>query len=179
MEGFWSQAAKTLKPGGTVALWTGGSIRVDPSLPNHEAIQAIFDDLDVQVEDYMLPGNLLVRGLYRELALPWTLPSPVSAFDPGSFVRKEWGTGQDAYTGFFGYHPPMNLDQMELALGTGSPFQRWREAHPEAVGTEDDVIRQVRRKIETILTDAGVEKGKEMLPGNVTGVLLMLRKKGN
>jgi hypothetical protein len=177
MQGFWQQAAKALKPGGTVALWTGGTIRVDTSLPNHEALQAVIDGLDVTLEDYMLPGNIMVRDLYRDLALPWTLPSPVSAFDPESFVRKEWNTGPDSETQFFAHQPPMSLDMMEMALGTSSPVTRWRQDHPEAVGTEDDVVRQVRRKIEKILAEAGEEEGKDMVTGDVTGVLLLLRKK--
>ncbi|KIL83734.1 hypothetical protein FAVG1_13010 [Fusarium avenaceum] len=177
MQGFWQQAAKALKTGGTVALWTGGTIRVDTSLPNHEAIQAVIDELDVTLEDYLLPGNILVRDLYRELALPWTLPSPVSAFDPDSFVRKEWNTGPDAETQFYEKQPPMSLDVLEMALGTGSPVTRWREDHPEAVGTEDDVVRQLRRKIEKILSEAGEEEGKDMVTGDVTGVLLLFRKK--
>ncbi|KAM0468234.1 hypothetical protein ACHAP7_011140 [Fusarium lateritium] len=177
MQGFWQQAAKTLKPGGTVALWTGGSIRVDTSLPDHEALQAVIDELDVTLEDYLLPGNIMVRDLYRDLALPWTLPSLVSDFDPESFVRKEWNTGQDAETQFFAHQPPMSLDMLEMALGTGSPVTRWREDHPEAVGTEDDVVRQVRRKVEKILAEAGEEEGKDMVTGDVTGVLLLLKKK--
>ncbi|KAM0552413.1 hypothetical protein ACHAPJ_007973 [Fusarium lateritium] len=176
---FWAQAAKTLKPGGTVALWASGSIKVDPSMPNHEALQEVVDEIDETVKDYMLPGNILVRDLYRGLALPWTLPSPVSAFDSESLVRKEWATGPDAETQFFANQPPLNFDMMELALGTASPIIRWREAHPEAVGTENDVVRQVRRKSEKILLDAGVEPGKEMLKADMSGVLLLLKKKND
>jgi hypothetical protein len=148
-------------------------------MPNHEAIQVAVDQLDVIVEKHMLPGNLMVRGLYRDLALPWNVDPAVSAFDTESFVRKEWCTGPDEETNFFEHQPPINLDIMELMIGTASPVTRWREAHPEAVGTEDDVVRQVRRKIEKILTDAGVERGKEMLKGDMTGVLLLFRKKSD
>ncbi|KAF4462629.1 trans-aconitate 3-methyltransferase [Fusarium albosuccineum] len=178
MAGFWSQAAKVLKPGGTVALWTGGSIQVDESMPNHTAIQAIIDGLDDTLADYMLPGNLLTRDLYQRLPLPWTLESPVADFDQASFTRKEWRTGPGSETGFFAEtDQPFNFDIMELALGTASPVTRWREAHPEAVGTEDDVIRIVRRKIEKIFEEAGVKKGEELLKGDVNGVLLLVRKK--
>ncbi|KAF4339286.1 trans-aconitate 3-methyltransferase [Fusarium beomiforme] len=179
MPRFWEQAAKALKPGGTVALWTAADIRVDPSMPGSEAIQAALDDYNVSVRDYMLPGNLMVRDLYRDLPLPWTLDSPVPAFEQSSFVRKEWCTGPDSETQLFEHSPPANLDMLEMALGTASPVTRWREAHPEAVGTEDDVVRRIRRRIEKILNDAGVEKGKEMLTGDMTGVLLLVRKKGN
>ncbi|KAJ3532145.1 hypothetical protein NM208_g8573 [Fusarium decemcellulare] len=174
MAGFWSQAAKILKPGGTVALWTGGSIQVDESMPNYTAIQAIIDGLDDTLADYMLPGNLLTRDLYQRLPLPWTLESPVADFDQASFTRKEWRTGPGSDIGFFAEtDQPFNFDIMELALGTASPVTRWREAHPEAVGTEDDVIKIVRRKIEKIFEEAGVKKGEELLKGDVNGVLLL------
>ena len=70
-----------------------------------------------------------------------------------------------------------DLDRMERVMGTASPVQRWRDAHPDAVGTERDVIRIMRREIERLLQEAGVEKGKEVIKGNLTGVLLMVKKK--
>ncbi len=66
---------------------------------------------------------------------------------------------------------------MERILGTMSPVQRWREAHPDAVGTERDVIRVMRREIERLLHEAGVEEGKEVVKGSLRGVLLMVKKK--
>ena len=57
-----------------------------------------------------------------------------------------------------------------------SPVQRWREAHPEAVGTERDVVRTMMNEIERLLHEAGVEKGKEVVKGNLTGVMLMAKK---
>ncbi|KAF4457878.1 hypothetical protein F53441_231 [Fusarium austroafricanum] len=179
MPRFWEKAAKLLKPGGTVALWTSASVRVDSSVPNHEAIQAAIDELDVMVDEYMVAGNRLALDLYRDLALPWQVDPAVSAFDRDSFVRKEWCTGPDVDTKFFEHQPPITLDMMEMIIGTASPVTRWREAHPEALGTENDVVRQVRRKIEKILGDAGVEKGKEILKGDMTGVLLLFRKKSD
>jgi SAM-dependent methyltransferase len=43
MSRFWLSAARVLKPGGSVALWTSGDIRVHPSMPNSAAIQAAID----------------------------------------------------------------------------------------------------------------------------------------
>lgn len=48
-----------------------------------------------------------------------------------------------------------------MVLGTKSPVQRRREAYPNVVGTERDLVRIMRRKIERLLHEAGVEKGKE------------------
>src|SRR6187402_1485133 len=43
MARFWPRASRVLKPGGTVAIWTTGSIRMHSSVPNAEAIQAAID----------------------------------------------------------------------------------------------------------------------------------------
>lgn len=82
--------------------------------------------------------------------------------------------GEDFYKGeadrFF------DLNMFELGMATASPVTRWREANPEKVGTEDDVVRRMRRTIERFLWEAGVEKGKESVRSGNAGVLLMLKK---
>ncbi|RFU24566.1 hypothetical protein B7463_g11780, partial [Scytalidium lignicola] len=179
MSHFWPRAAQVLKPGGSVALWTTSTIRVDSSVPNCVAIQSAIDNLSAQLTDYMLPGNLLARGLYTNLPLPWMLATPVLEFDETTFWRKEWNTGDESTPEdeIFGAQQPANLDVLEKILGTTSPVARWREAHPDAVGTEDDLVRITRRDIERSLHEAGVEEGKELLKACVQGVLLVVKRK--
>ena len=43
IERFWPRAARVLKPGGNVALWTSGEVRAHPSMPNAAAIQTVMD----------------------------------------------------------------------------------------------------------------------------------------
>ncbi|KAF2191227.1 methyltransferase domain-containing protein [Zopfia rhizophila CBS 207.26] len=181
MSRFWPRAAQLLKPGGTVAFWTSGSLYVHPSMPNYAAIQAVMDELEERhLKAYMEPGNLLTRNLYADLPLPWTLEQQVPEFDESTFFRKEWNKGGLANAADDGYslaQQTMDLDTLEKVLGTASPVTRWREAHPDAVGTERDVVRMVRREIERLLCEAGVEKGKEEVTGGVGAVLLMVRKR--
>jgi hypothetical protein len=148
-------------------------------MPNAAAIQAAFDSHEELLKGYMVPGNKLVSELYINLPLPWTIPQPVPEFDEASFVRKEWCTGDNPEDGdqFFGHQPPGNLDTLEKIMGTASPVTRWREANPDAVGTEQDVVRKIIREIERLLLEAGVERGTEMLQGYVSGVLLIVKKK--
>ncbi|KAB5522152.1 S-adenosyl-L-methionine-dependent methyltransferase [Coniochaeta sp. 2T2.1] len=180
---FWARAGKVLKPAGTVALWTSGNFRVDPSMPGAGEIQAILDKLETTLDGYVLPGNRLVSDLYRDLPLPWTLPDDDQVpelFDPASFVRKEWGTGpgsEPSETFYSSQRPPANLDTLEKVTGTLSPVVRWREAHPELVGTERDVVRVMRREIEAAFRRAGVLEGEKIIRGGVEGVLLMVKKK--
>lgn len=180
MSRFWPRAAQVLKPGGTVAIWTTGDIRILPPTPNHAAVQAALDSHEDLLRDYMTQGNSgLPRDLYAHLPLPWTLATPVTEFDEASFLRKEWNTGSKFEVGdqFLADQRPVDLDTLEKVLGTTSPVTRWREAHPDAVGSERDVVRMIRREIERALHEAGVEKGKEIISGSVAGVLLVVKKK--
>ena len=175
MPRFWASAARVLKPGGSVILWTSGDIRTHPSTANAEAIQAALDRCHEQyLKPYFTPGNLLARNRYIDLPLPWTLEKPVEAFESGSFLRKEWDPAHDFFVG----QQESNLDIFEKVMGTASAVTRWRQANPGAVGTEKDVVRMLRRDIEQLLQEAGVEPGKEKLKGSVYGVLLIVKKKG-
>jgi len=177
MPRFWPQAARVLKPGGTVAIWSTGESSIDPSVPNAKAIQAAMEDIrDRELVPFFEPGNFLTRDLYSSLPLPWTITPPVTEFEEATFFRKEYGPGKDNdfYTGS-GLTLP--LVKVEHILATSSPVQRWREAHPDAVGTEKDVIRRVRRAMERLLHEAGVEEGKEIVKVSLESVLLMVKKK--
>ena len=176
MATFWQRAARVLKPGGTAALWTIGPARMHPSMPNAAAIQASLDDVEErELKPFIEPGNLLAQNLYVDLPLPWTLVPPVTDFDETAFFRKEWGP-ENSEEFFAGGGLTADLDTTERILSTASPVQRWREAHPNAVGTEQDVVRVMKREIERLLHEAGVEKGKEVVKGSVSGVLLMVKK---
>lgn len=178
MSSFWTRAAEVLKPGGSVALWTSGPIRVDPSMPGSVGIQAAIDRLEESMDEFMVMGNRLNRDLYVNLPLPWTLKTPVLGYEEASLVRKEWGTGPASQPAdqFYFNNQPADLDALEKVLGTTSPVMRWREAHPGLVGTENDRVRVMRREIEAALYQAGVEKGQELINGGVAGVLLMVKR---
>jgi trans-aconitate 3-methyltransferase len=174
MSRFWPSAARVLKPGGSVALWTSGELSVHPSMPNAAAIQASLDQIQEQhLKPYYAPGNLLTRNRYVDLPLPWTLAQPVPEFDESTFFRKDWDVAENFFVG----QPEVDLDTFEKMMGTASTTTRWRQAHPDAVGTERDVVRMLRREIERLLHEAGVEKGKETVKGAMQGTLLMVKKK--
>lgn len=174
MDYFWPSAARVLKPGGTVALWTSGDIRAHPSMPNAAAIQAAIDQhQERHLIAYYEPGNRLTRNRYVDLPLPWTLAQPVPEFDEGSMFRKDWDGGEEFFMG----ETEVGLDMFEKMMTTSSPLTRWRQAHPELAGTDHDVLRILRKEIEGLLHEAGVEKGKEWLKGTVNGTLLVVKKK--
>ncbi|KAK8120918.1 S-adenosyl-L-methionine-dependent methyltransferase [Apiospora kogelbergensis] len=174
---FWPRAAEVLKPGGTVAFWgSSGSTYAHPSMPNHEAITAVLQHYEEHYfKPYYQPGNFTSSDLYKNLAYPWDLDPPLAEFDQGTFFRKEWDP--KAWESDYIIQPPTDLDRMEKAMATVSPVQRWREAHPDLAGTEKDMIRMMRRDIEKILHQAGVEKGKEQLKAGIAAVLVIVKKK--
>ena len=174
MTQFWQAAARILKPGGSVALWTSGGSHIHPSVPNSVAIQAVLDNIEeTQLKPFLHRGNLLTRGRYVDLPLPWTLEHPVLEFDQKSFIRQEWDANSEYYTDL----PAVNLDVFEKMIATTSPVIRWREAHPATIGTDKDIVKIYRNRIEPLLHEAGVEKGKEMVKGSMNGVLLIVKKK--
>ncbi|KIW18452.1 hypothetical protein PV08_02740 [Exophiala spinifera] len=181
MPRFWAAASRVLKPGGTVAIWTSGPGRIHPSVPNAEAIQAVIDaQQEGELKPYLLPGNTLVRNHYRDLPLPWTGPLEHrvdGAFDQASFVRLDWPSDQPFYLPGPKDDEGVSMDIFEKVLATGSAATRWRQAHPDLVGTENDVLRILRRKIEALLHDAGVKPGQERLRGLFDGVILFVKKK--
>lgn len=176
LERFWPRAAEVLKPGGTVAFWGSNSNYAHPSMPNHEAVTAVLHRYDEQyLRPYYQPGNFAASDLYKNFTYPWDMDPPLPAFDQASFFRKEWDP-MDWESDFI-IQPPANLDVMEKVLATVSPVQRWREAHPDLVGTDKDMVKMLRRDIEKILHEAGVEKGRESMKAGIAAVLVMAKKK--
>jgi trans-aconitate 3-methyltransferase len=178
MPKFWAHAAEVVKPGGTVALWCAGGISISPTTLNHERVQAAIDKLEDSIQDYIVTGNRIARSQYVDLLLPWTVEPSVLEFDKTSFVRKEWGHGEALEPGeeFYTMNT-VGLDMLEKVVGTSSPVIRWREANPEKVGTETDVVKVMRREIEDVFADTGVAKGKEILRAGAKGVLLLVKRR--
>ncbi|ROW08522.1 hypothetical protein VMCG_03279 [Cytospora schulzeri] len=178
MPRFWPTAARVLRPGGSVAMWCSNASNIHHSVPNSDAINVAVKTIEQEeLWPYFAPGNFLTRDLYSTLGLPWTVDPPVPDFDETALFRKEWGSRDNDESFYEMKQVTLDLDTMEKWLGTSSPVLRWREAHPEAVGTEKDVIKQMRREVERLLHEAGVEKGKEWMRGGEAGVLLMIKKR--
>lgn len=176
MPRFWSRAAQMLKPGGSVAIWTPGMLRVHPSVPNHAAVQKAIDDHEKEyLIPYFAPGNFLVKELYRDLALPWNLEVPEDAFDEKTLFRKEWDWTEDGDAA--SEKSLITMEMVEKLMDTASPVTRWREAHPDLVGTDKDAVKVLVSVIKRPLHEAGVEEGKEVVRAIMGGVLLVVKKK--
>lgn len=126
-----------------------------------------------------MAGNIVTRNLYVDLPLPWTLGAPAEEFEKESFFRKVWnenkGEGPESES-LVGGERTITPEAFEAALGTASPVTRWRQAHPDKAGTEEDILRKMRKRIDSLLHEAGVKPGEERLVGGVPVVLLMIKK---
>lgn len=169
MPRFWEAAKRAVKPGGTVALWTTGEGAIAPDTPNAAKIQAALDRYVTEhLEAYYEPGNWLTKGRYASLKMPWDVG--VEGF--GDLVRRDWEPTER----WVNAPQEAPLDMFEMLMASASPQIRWYEAHPGVKGTEGDVLKKVRREIEDLLREAGVERGKEMIKGCSRGALLMVKR---
>ncbi|CAD6448352.1 9effb1a1-46ac-418b-845d-27a2c489f271 [Sclerotinia trifoliorum] len=179
MDKFWAQAAKALKPGGTVALWTRGSTLSSfyphPSTPNRDRLLEIFKNFEQKIlAPYELPPNRLSRDMYDNLPLPWNIPHPIpsSTFPPSQFLKLNFdrdGILSDATSNdFFGGGREVTLTEAEEALGTANMVTRWREAHPEKAGTEKDILKLHVGEVRKVMG------GREsMLVGSSTAIIFV------
>lgn len=119
---------------------------------------------------YELPANRLSRDMYDNLALPWTIPNPVTSFQKDQFVKNDYDREGVLSNGvsFFGGGRDVTFEQAEKGLATASMVTRWREANPDLVGTDKDVVKMFITEIKEAL-GPGVEK---VLQGSGTAILL-------
>jgi len=192
MPRFYAAAAKVLKPGGSIAMWCGGRLFVDPdTTPNADLVQATWTELEREVlRPFETPGNLLCRDLYRDLPMPWTIDRATAAdsvaaalplFDERGSMRREFNAdGRPdpdpmfaGETKRFMRHFRVPLDRIGLMLGTASPVTRWREAHRDELerGEVEDFVERVTRITREELA------GREWLEVGTGMVLVVVKKK--
>lgn len=173
MKAFWEAARQILKPGGCVAIWTTGDIEPHPDMPAGDKIEAAWTAmLDNEVRQYYMPGNILVCNRYRDLEMPWDVTEPVTGWDKSGMFRKEWTLDEEFFLG----GGEMDMDTFEHIMDTVSSYTRWRAANPERAGTDRDVIKMIRKTIETLQADAGVAPGQARFKAALRGALLVVQK---
>ncbi|KAJ1337803.1 trans-aconitate 3-methyltransferase [Microdochium nivale] len=206
MPRFWRAADRVLNPGGTVALWCGGSMRPEPGCPGAEAMQAAADEFEAEVDAFMAQGNRLCVGMYRDLVLPWQVDvvggddgddddgekkkkkgSSLENFDEVSFRRVEWSTSTPGSLpmsellaskgGKGGTQGEIPMSALEMVLGTASYVTRWREANTELLVQNPE--QDVVKKFRARLEKALSDAGAptDRVRGGVTGFMLLVKKK--
>ncbi|EED17405.1 conserved hypothetical protein [Talaromyces stipitatus ATCC 10500] len=183
MSEFWAQAARVVKPNGTVALWTCSSLYCHPSTPNAPAVQKVLFHLERDVlAPYELPSNRISRDMYTDLTLPWQVnKSLAESFPESAFVRLEWdkdGVLSDGNEFFSTTHEgkkgETTLNDLAASLGTASMVTRWRKANPDLVGTERDCVRKMCAEVKRAI---GVSADENPTLKVGTSVVLLLFKR--
>jgi hypothetical protein len=150
-------------------------LHLDPNTPNAAKVMEILLRLEREtLAPYAAPGNILSMNMYDDLPLPWTIPNPVTAFPQSSFVKHAYDRDGVLSNGesFFGGGTLSSVDEIEEGLGTASMVTRWREAHPDLVGTDKDVVKAFIKELREALP-----ADQQLLQGSGTAILLF--KKSN
>ncbi|EXJ95336.1 hypothetical protein A1O1_00456 [Capronia coronata CBS 617.96] len=193
---FYGEAAKILKPGGSIIFWCTKSGYCSPDTPNAEKLTRLFQEFeDTVASEFEQPGNRLARGLYAGLTLPWDAESEAATdkesgdgvgvklsevFPKEEFQRLEFNKD--------GHVPPgeqflvgrkFTLDQVKMALGTVSPITRWREAYKDKIasGETEDCVEKLVRQMKEILEEVPEGKGRDWIEGGSAVVVLIIKKR--
>ncbi|EXJ72609.1 uncharacterized protein A1O5_03755 [Cladophialophora psammophila CBS 110553] len=192
MPRFWGEAAKILKPGGSVIIWCSGGYRVDPSTPNAEKLQDWWRMFEEEVlSPYELPGNRLARELYVNLGMPWEcleridgtdqeLKDLLNEFDEKQFVRIQSDRdGRMSSEGAVSEFLRVDFAKIKALLGTASPITRWREANKEKVekGEVEDILEMVVRRTKEIIEEVPEGKGRDYIESGSGMVVLVVKRK--
>jgi ubiquinone/menaquinone biosynthesis C-methylase UbiE len=162
MDSFWPTAARVLKPGGTVALFTIWRTWCHPATtPRGEEVHQVLVELEQgTLGPFQRAGNWSLMGLYHDLRMPWELGEVCEAFGEEGYRRQVWNEdgrpGEDGT--FFCGEKVRTLEEVERGIATISAVTRWREAHPGIADTEEDCVRAAFARIREMLRPDGVEE---------------------
>ena len=94
-------------------------------------------------------------------------------FLEAGFQRLEWDRDGKLSNPdhFFLGEETVSIEAAKKRLGTASSVTRWREAHPELVGTEQDVVEKMTRGVQELLGEDEIVFGRSC-------VLLLFKKSG-
>ncbi|ETI28034.1 hypothetical protein G647_00483 [Cladophialophora carrionii CBS 160.54] len=194
MPHFWGEAAKILKPGGSVIIWCFAGYSIDPNTtPNGHKLREFFKKFEEEtLAPYELPGNRISREMYIDLGMPWecidrldandqSLKKLLEEFDEKDFVRLEFNKdgkvapGEDFFTGT----TRTDFARVKALMGTASPVTRWREANREKVerGELEDVMDNFVRRSKEIMEEVPEGKGRDWIDSGSALVVLVVKKR--
>lgn len=189
---FYREAAKILKPGGSIIIWAPKGYYVDErTTPNAKKMQELWQHFEDEVlAPYELEGNKLNKELLAGLPLPWSSYEDqdvdaetrelLKEFDQERFARLVFnengrvGPGEE-----FLLARRATLEQSKATLDTVSPVTRWREANKEKVerGEIEDCVEQVLRQTRELMDEDPEMKGRDWIEGGSALVILVIKKK--
>jgi hypothetical protein len=128
-----------------------------------DKIQAIIDDFrDNVLAPYNSPGTQLTHDGYVNLIMPWDDPATASLYDRQSSSRHEL-RAKDGYlpkthmtdTNIGDVSLDEKLRRFEKLVNSFGTVNRWQEANPKLVGTKDDIVKVLMRKMREAAEESG------------------------
>ncbi|KAF5585222.1 trans-aconitate 3-methyltransferase [Fusarium subglutinans] len=184
MPRFWAAAAKVLKPGGTIAIWT--VFRQPGSFNNNNELQSIFNDFLDALAPYSRAGTHLTQSGYVDLPMPWDNPDTSKFYDQQASARHVL-TADDGFVANTGRKDrsegnsdesvDKQVQRMERLVGTFGSLSRWQKGNPELVGTEKDPARILMGKVRQMLEGNGKPIELTALAAKMAVALILVKKK--
>ncbi|RBR02538.1 hypothetical protein FVER53590_07666 [Fusarium verticillioides] len=184
MPKFWAAAAKVLKPGGTVAIWT--VFRQPGSFNNNTELQCIFTEFLDALAPYSRAGTHLTQSGYVDLQMPWDDPETSKLYNQQASVRHvltaEGGFIPDAGSkesskGISDESVDRQVQRIEKLVGTFGSVSRWQKENPELVGTEEDPARVLISKVRKVLEESGEAIELSALAAKMAVALILVKRK--
>ncbi|PNP74112.1 hypothetical protein FNYG_12556 [Fusarium nygamai] len=184
MPRFWAAAAKLLKPGGTVAIWT--VFRQPGSFNSNTELQSIFNDFLDALAPYSRAGTHLTQSGYVELPMPWDDPDTSTLYDQQASTRHVL-TAKDGFIPSAGRKESSQsnsdesvdkqVQRIERLVGTFGSVSRWQKANPELVGTEKDYVQILMSKVRKMLEESGEPIELTALAAKMAVALILVKRK--
>jgi hypothetical protein len=129
-------------------------------MPHGAKLKEIHEAFERVIGPYFQPGNLVAHNMYDELELPWMADPTQTAFPKDKYQRFDWDRGGlSSGREFFGGSMEYSLEVVKQVLGTVSAVTRWREAHPEQAGTEQDCVSVMIKQMGQLLGETPLRVG--------------------
>ncbi|KAF5687854.1 trans-aconitate 3-methyltransferase [Fusarium denticulatum] len=184
MPRFWAAAAKVLKPGGTVAIWT--VFRESGSFNNNTELQSIFNDFLEALAPYSRAGTHLTQSGYVDLPMPWDDPETSKLYDKQASARHVL-TAEDGFVpdagrkessqGTSDESVDKQVQGIERLVGTFGSVSRWQKQNPKLVGTEEDPARVLMSKVRKVLVENGEPIELSALAAKTAVALILVKRK--
>ncbi|KAF5639281.1 trans-aconitate 3-methyltransferase [Fusarium sp. NRRL 52700] len=184
MPKFWAAAAKVLKPGGTVAIWT--VFRQPGSFNGNTELQSIFNDFLDTLSPYWRAGTHLTQSGYIDLPMPWDDPDTSKLYDQQASTRHVL-TAEDGFIpnssreesgqGNNDESVDKQIQRLKRLVGTFGSLSRWQKENSELAGTEKDPAQILISKVRKVLEDSGNPIELTALAAKMAVALILVKKK--
>ncbi|KAM0192374.1 hypothetical protein ACHAPI_008321 [Fusarium lateritium] len=176
---FWSAAARVLKPGGTVAIWT--TFRKPVTSSGESKLQLVFEEFRESLSPYTSAGTRLTQDGYVDLVMPWGNPVTAQLYDGQKSARHELSAADGFFPGS-AMEKPSNgslqtqLQRFERLVSTFGTVDRWRKANPELVGTKEDCVNILMEKVRKVADESGGQIDMSVLAGEMAVALILVKR---